>query len=258
MTGCDSVYTDAFFEEIEEGSLRSARIIVPIIMDLVNPKSVIDVGCGCGAWLKAFEENGVRDIRGLDGHWVDESRLLIDRNHFRSVDLEQSFELEGKYDLAICLEVAEHLPMSASRLLVARLTAAAPLVLFSAAVPGQDGTHHVNEQWPEYWKRLFSEHGFQRLDPIRRHVYHDSRVEWWYRQNVFLFASQYRVEELPLLQSEDQLARLVDLEVIHKDILREIIATNVDLSHQLNSLRPLLKALPGAAMRAIKRRCVGE
>ncbi len=71
------MYDYAFIENVTEGSLRSARVIVPLVFKLVNPKRVVDVGCGQGPWLKVFQENGLKVIQGLDGSWVDRCRLLF-------------------------------------------------------------------------------------------------------------------------------------------------------------------------------------
>jgi hypothetical protein len=118
----------------------------------------------------------------------------------------------GRYDLAVCLEVAEHLPESSAADLVRALTAFAPVVLFSAAVPGQGGVGHINEQWPAYWKGLFEQHGFYRRDPIRPRIWTNERVHWWYRQNIFLFASRQKVEESrALADTEDKLPSTSEL-----------------------------------------------
>jgi SAM-dependent methyltransferase len=182
-------YDAKFFEDQAEGSLRSALAVVPIVLELTRASSVVDFGCGIGTWLKAFLVHGVADVLGLDGPYVDRSRLKVDPSCFRECDLTGPVELGRTYDLATCLEVAEHLPTRTSRALVRALAAASPLVLFSAAVPGQGGTAHVNEQWPEFWERLFSEAGMSRLDVIRPRIHQDTSVEWWYRQNLYLFAA---------------------------------------------------------------------
>src|SRR5262249_5217435 len=151
----DTPYDAAFYEAQADGSLRSARVVVPLVTRLVEPRSVVDVGCGVGTWLRAFVENGVEDVLGVDGAYVDRNRLCIDPARFQAMDLARPQPLGRTFDLAVCLEVGEHLPTRAAPGLVAMLTAA-PVVLFSAAIPGQGGTNHVNEQWPNFWQRLFS------------------------------------------------------------------------------------------------------
>lgn len=70
-----SKYNTDFYKTQMNGSKASARQIVPIVMELIQPKSVIDVGCGVGTWLAVFAENGVKDFRGIDGSWVNKSLL---------------------------------------------------------------------------------------------------------------------------------------------------------------------------------------
>lgn len=95
--------------------------------------------------------------------------------------------LGRSFDLALCLEVAEHLPAEAGAVLVETLTRHAPAVLFSAAIPGQGGTDHVNEAWPEVWQWHFAKAGFDCHDIIRPAIWADARIEPWYRQNLPLF-----------------------------------------------------------------------
>ena len=236
-----AVYDDAFFDAQVEGSLRSARVIVPIVVKLLRPRSVIDIGCGRGAWLRAFEENGVEQVWGVDGHYVDRSKLLVHPTKFLQIDLRRPFRIEERYDLALCLEVAEHLTSKTGRNLVRTLTGLAPIILFSAAIPGQGGNCHINEQWPSYWMSLFAEHAFLRLDPIRQHIWNDPRVEWWYRQNIFLYASRQAISESPRLQAEERAAQA--LECIHPLVL-----------DRWTTVRGLLGEIPRAVHRAIQLR----
>jgi SAM-dependent methyltransferase len=243
-----TLYDDAFFDSMTEGSLQSARVVVPILLNLVQPQSIIEIGCGRGAWLKVFQENGIAVIRGLDGPWVNHSNLLIDAANFHMVDFNQPFEIEGQYDLAVCLEVVEHVPDKAGRFLIRQLTRTAPLVLFSASIPGQEGLGHVNEQMPRYWESIFSEFGFRMLSPIRRHVLQDSRVEWWYRQNIILFASSDAIAKSPILQAEAENNGL-ELEWIYKEVFEAILVRYI----YHTSLRGILAEFPRATLRAVKR-----
>jgi SAM-dependent methyltransferase len=188
-TTASVAYSDAFFDWQQDGALRSARLIAPIVQRVLNPQSVIDIGCGRGAWLRAFSELGVRSIRGLDGDYVDRTRLMIAEECFTQTDLGRPFDAPGRSDLAVCLEVAEHLPREMAATLVETLVNTAPAVLFSAALPGQGGTHHINEQMPAYWRRLFARYGYVLLDPIRPAILTDARIEPWYRQNIVLYVS---------------------------------------------------------------------
>src|SRR5215213_4103780 len=103
-----SVYNEWFYSTFESGALRSARVVVPLIMDIVHPRSVVDVGCGTGTWIATFREQGVEDILGIDGDWLPTERLLIPTDCFVAHDLCQPLHSERNFDLAISLETAEH------------------------------------------------------------------------------------------------------------------------------------------------------
>lgn len=195
-------YNPYFYEEMKDTSLASARAVVPLIIDFVHPTSVVDIGCGTGNWLKAFQEQGVKEITGIDGAWVKDEMLVIPKDRFLSKDIEGQFTFDGKADLAMSLEVAEHVPAKFAPDLVRVLTSIAPVVFFSAAIPLQGGAHHVNEQWPEYWANLFAEHGYVPVDCLRRRVWEDKRVSFFYAQNMFIYVSKTAIANYPRLAEE--------------------------------------------------------
>src|ERR1700730_5552918 len=143
-------YSKQFYDAQVDGALYAAGLIVPLLVESYRPQSVLDVGCGMGAWLKIFSEQGVSDYLGLDGAYVDRSKLYIPIQHFEACDLKNPPTLNRKFDLACCLEVAEHLAPESAPALIDYLVTQAPVVLFSAAIPGQPGTNHVNCQWQSY------------------------------------------------------------------------------------------------------------
>jgi len=179
-------YDNAFFERQKNNSYESAKIIVPLVMDIFRPQSVVDVGCGVGAWLKVFQENGVEDFIGLDGKYVSGENLMIPENRFFAQDLSREFSLNRKFDLAISLEVAEHIKKRRARVFIKNLAGLSDIILFSAAIPHQGGTHHYNEEWPGYWRRMFVDLGYDWLDPFRAGIIHREEVQSYYRQNLFL------------------------------------------------------------------------
>ncbi len=170
----------------------SANIIVPFLADLFQPASVIDVGCGLGTWLSVFYENGITDILGIDGDYIDIESLRIPRKNFVSVDLENQLQIDRKYDLLICLEVAEHLSDFRAESFIREITQLSNIIIFSAAIPFQGGEGHLNEQYPEYWIKLFNKFGFRGDDILRPMFWNDCNINWWYRQNVLVFK---RVQE---------------------------------------------------------------
>jgi len=193
-------YDTAFYDGQSGGSYRSACRIVPILRELFNPTSVLDVGCGVGTFLRVFKESGVTDIQGVDGDHVPRDRLLIDRERFRGRDLGEPLDLGRRFDLAISLEVAEHLPDDKAGLFVDNLCRHASIVVFSAAIPAQGGTSHVNERWPSYWASLFARRGRRVFDILRPKIWRDDAVEYWYRQNILVFADADAVATHPVLR----------------------------------------------------------
>ncbi|MGZ3279293.1 MAG: class I SAM-dependent methyltransferase [Caulobacteraceae bacterium] len=186
------VYTNAFYDEQSSGSLRSARAILRGVFDLAPVATVLDVGCGVGAWPRAALDLGAATVVGVDGDYVDRQRLMIDRGSFRPRDLGETLALDAgdptRFDLVMSLEVAEHLPADRARTFVSNLVAHGDLVLFSAAIPLQGGANHVNEQWPDYWVGIFDEAGYDCFDIIRAAVWDEDAIDWWYAQNTFVYA----------------------------------------------------------------------
>lgn len=184
-------YDKDFYRYINKGSSKSAHLVIPHIQALIpDPlRSVLDVGCGAGAWLEVWASAGC-EITGVDGPYVEEASLLIAPDKFQAHNLNDGFDLGIKFDLAQCLEVAEHLPTESSKQLVASLCHHSDIVLFSAAAPGQGGENHVNEQYYQYWRDLFLEQGFQLYDAVRPRLSGQSSIEPWYRYNSFLYVRQ--------------------------------------------------------------------
>lgn len=180
-------YDSDFYFNQRVGSTSSAHGVVPLIIDLFNPRSVVDVGCGTGTWLSVFQKTGVDDVFGVDGAYVDTASLMIDRSNFQPADLTRPLKLSRKFDLACCLEVGEHIPTHLSGQLVNDLINLAPVIIFSAAVPGQCGVDHINEQWQFYWSKLFSDNGYLAVDCIRPAIFDNHSIDWWYRQNILAY-----------------------------------------------------------------------
>ena len=172
-------YTAKFYRELES-TRQSAAEIVPIIIELLKPSSIVDIGCGSGHWLAAAAELGVTDFLGVDGDWVNESQLGIPAKKFIAHDLSTPLNLDRRFDLALSLEVAEHLSEAAAGTFVQNLCSAADTVVFSAAIPGQGGRHHINEQWPAYWADLFHGCGTIPASPGTTR-----RIAWSFRVRMF-------------------------------------------------------------------------
>lgn len=166
-----------------EGAKKALDII---FSDGFLPKSLIDVGCGAGFWLLAASKCGVTKIQGIDGIKADQ--LMIDDSYILVADLSKDYSdlFSEKYDVALCLEVAEHLGEKYATNFIKNLVELSDTILFSAAIPGQPGQHHVNCQWPDYWQAKFNEHGFYCDDSIRWEIWTKFDIEPWYKQNIFI------------------------------------------------------------------------
>lgn len=179
-------YNKQFYDTIREGCQASARLVVPTVYDLINPSTVVDVGCGEGWWGKAFEDMGA-SVVGMDGAYA---KPVLEQ--FRPIDLaHESLDADEAFDLAVCLEVAEHLAPERAEGFIAELCGLAPIVLFSAAIPGQTGAGHVNCQWPAYWTDLFARCDFVVSGALRFQFWDDVLIEPWYRQNLMLAADSF-------------------------------------------------------------------
>lgn len=203
----------ATFEYPEDAyNIRSASRIVPILVEKFHPRSVLDMGCGKGDWLKVCSALGIDDIVGVDGYNVPKEQLGFSSDKFLHKPLDEPIDLGRKFDICLCLEVAEHIEGSRVSQLFQNLVNHSDIIVFSAAVPGQGGDHHVNEQPPSYWKALFSEQKYYCQDLIRPLIWEDDEILWWYRQNIFI-ASKNKIEpemneDIPfLIHPENYLAK---------------------------------------------------
>ncbi|HEV2574175.1 MAG TPA: methyltransferase domain-containing protein [Beijerinckiaceae bacterium] len=204
------IYDNSFYDWVNMTALRSARRLIPLVAANADIRSVADVGCGQGAWLSVWAENGVGDLHGFDGAYVDRDRLLF-KGAFSPSDLTGHFEAERRFDLVQSLEVAEHLPPECAQSFVERLCALSDLVMFSAARPGQGGEMHINERPPSFWAQLFKERGYTAYDFVRPAFVHDSEVDPWYRYNTVVYASETgatRLSQKALASRREDLAQL--------------------------------------------------
>jgi SAM-dependent methyltransferase len=190
-------YTEDFFEYIERGSIASAKRICTFLTPLLGITSVLDVGCGRGAWLREWQNAGAKIVQGVDGPYVRRESLLIPVQDFSALDLSKKFDVKRRYDLVSSLEVAEHLPRPCSETFVASLVAHADLVLFSAATPGQGGENHINERPLAFWQNLFEAKGYHAYDVVRPIFRGCKEIEPWYRFNTVLYASERIRSSLP-------------------------------------------------------------
>lgn len=170
--------TDAAFE------------ILPVVFDVIAPQSLLDVGCGTGTWLRVAEKLGVKELTGIEGQHLDQKKFQCPSAQLIIKNLIEPFDLKRRFDLILCLEVAEHLPLESSEDFIASLVRHSDNILFSAAIPCQGGQNHLNEQWPHWWQKLFERHGFKAYDIFRTLFWNNEKVFYWYKQNMILYSKR--------------------------------------------------------------------
>lgn len=216
--------------------------MVPLLLNWVHPlKSVVDVGSGTGEWLSVFQEHNIEDVCGVDGDYVNRRMLSFPRERFIPHDLRSPLSLERRFDLAISLEVAEHLPAESAETFVRSLVNLADVVLFSAAIPGQGGHHHVNLQWQDYWAKLFAREGYAAVDCIRSRIWNDQRVAVWYAQNTILYVERERLKDAQMLKWEHEVRGTSQLSLVHPSFWEDDMRKLQELNKRVESQRERTK-----------------
>jgi hypothetical protein len=235
-------YSRWFYRSRRQWVLAAADSLLPLLVGLLRPKTMVDVGCGTGLWVSAAVGLGV-DATGLDGPWVRRQDLEMEASRFHVADLSGDWAAPRPADMALSLEVAEHLPPQVARRFVQLLTQTAPVVVFSAAIPGQGGQGHQNEQWPSYWISLFEESDYQVFDVLRPRIWKDARIPYWYRQNLLIFASKSHVETCNSLREKQREGDFGGMDLVHPEHSQRAL--------QYPGVRALIRAFPLALLRTV-------
>lgn len=180
-------YDRAYFVARQQGWTVSADAVADVLLPLFPIRSVMEAGCGTGNLLAAFRARGVADVLGLDGPNVPHDLMRLPPELVQAWDLDRLAPLPRRFDLACALEVGEHVPEAAAPLFVRLLTAAAPVVMFGAAIPGQGGPGHVNEQRQSWWAERFARDGYVAVDCVRPAIWDVPGIEWYYAQNILVY-----------------------------------------------------------------------
>ena len=189
-------YSQDYYTIHLTGARSSANEILGLISTFYMPSSVIDFGCGSGIWIKIAKEIFHAKVLGVDQHPYSDIDMFIDSCEYCLHDLETPLPAKQKYDLAISVEVAEHITEKYADIFINSLCDHSDVILFSAAIPMQGGTGHVNEQPCSYWADKFKQHGYSALDWLRPALWNSRNVEIWYRNNSILYVSDSKLEEL--------------------------------------------------------------
>lgn len=186
------------------------------------------------------------DILGVDGPWVPRDQLAIPESQFFEHDLTRPLTLDRRFDIALCLETAEHLPAEAAEPLVRTLTEAAPVVLFSAAIPEQRGEGHINLQWPQYWIELFAARGYRCSTVLRERLWNAEAVEVWYRQNLLCFAAESAVRHLPAVFATEARAGGGPADIVHPGLFLHMSGNLREYARYAELLKAELQRVEGA------------
>ncbi len=193
-------YDSMFESHVRQAGQRQANadLMAEILWRYFQPKSVVDLGCGMGFFLKSCAERGA-EIQGADGDWVRGLDTEIPSEAYDIGDLNNPFRKDRRYDLAASIEVAEHLVPERSESFVEDLCKLSDVVLFSAGIPDQGGAGHINLRYQGEWARMFEAQGYGCFDPIRRRMAAFKGAHPWLMQNVLLYVKD-GVEIGPLLE----------------------------------------------------------
>lgn len=213
------LYQNEYYLKHLQGSYQSAMIILNYISSFFIPSSAIDFGCGIGAWLKAAKEIYQCEILGIDQHEFSPATAVIRATEYITYDLRKQIQLEKRYDIALSLEVAEHIESEYSSMFISNLCGHSDIILFSAALPKQGGTNHVNEQPCSYWMNLFAQNNFVPLDCIRPYVWDNEKVEVWYRNNTLLYIEKDKYDFI----ASKIIKNPFPIDIIHPEMLERIL-----------------------------------
>lgn len=216
-----SVYNDGFYRSQFEKSYQSAQEVVSVLREVYSPNSVVDFGCGRGAWLKAFSQTGSASLLGYDGEWNASELTSQSIFQFLPRNLEERMPAPSeKFDIAISVEVAEHLPAHAADTFVENLIDHSDVILFGASVAHQGGTHHVNEQRQSFWGEKFKARNFLIFDFFRPRIWGLGEIDFWYRQNIFLYVREgSSLHQKFNLLGVEQVSNMNWMDAIHPDLL---------------------------------------
>jgi SAM-dependent methyltransferase len=186
----DQGYSETYYNGIESANSHVYQLLAETLTEVFKPTSVADVGCGSGGISAALRHSGVEQVYPFD--FSQASVDMTIRRGFanaRRLDLTQAQDIPATADLCLCLEVAEHIPRKFERHLVSLLSQVAPVLIFTAAPPGQGGHLHVNLRSQDHWKQLFREQGMEHDNSSQQRMFRifGGRMIRDYSTNLLVF-----------------------------------------------------------------------
>lgn len=213
------MYDKKYYKKHEDGSFQSAKCIIGYINTFYNFKSAVDFGCGMGTWCNVMESFNKEDYLGIDQHDYSSEYMLISQEKYLKYDLCYPLSLSRKYDIAISVEVAEHIDSKYAGIFIGNLCRHSDVILFSAALPNQGGTGHINEQPCSYWKQIFERFKYRAIDCIRPVFWNNKTIEVWYRNNSILYINEQIYNEfIKLIPTQ-----IHPLDIVHPEMLERIL-----------------------------------
>ena len=249
-----SVYQSNYYRNRNNWTAPSVKAIMQIILPIYKPNSILDLGCGSGSWLHTIsKEYKIPEFLGVDGHWIEKKELLIPQTNFKAHNLQDVYTPDRKFDMAISMEVAEHLDEGFAENFVTSLTNSSDFILFSAAIPNQGGTNHVNEKKQSYWKYIFFKRGYECIDLIRPRIWDLEGVRTDYKQNTLIYIKKVLLEDPSSPLSKFMyLENKKNIDIVHPELFERRLSVESDL--RVIGIKKVMKALPSLIYSAVKNR----
>ena len=247
-------YEEEYYNDQDSWTRPAARAVMEVLFEHYKPESVVDLGCGSAICLDMLKnEFNVSQILGVDGDWIKEEQLLISKENFHRHNFEKPLKLDKRFDLAVSMEVAEHLHEPFAKGFIESLTGLSDVVVFSAAVPGQDGFNHYNEQWQSYWADIFAKFDYGAIDLFRDKLWQQENIRTDYKQNSMLYVHN------KLLKDENSIWNKLSCNQedivfnrIHPDLFLRRLSLEGDL--EIIGLKKVVTKLPKLIINALTKR----
>jgi cyclopropane fatty-acyl-phospholipid synthase-like methyltransferase len=237
-----TIYNNHFYGDDSTRKL-SAKKILGYYWKFFNPKKVVDVGCGRGAWLDECKRLGAIELLGVDGDYNSQYNMFKNFKYITH-DLNKKLIIKRKYDLAISVETIEHLKPESTNNFIKSLCTLSETIIFSGAFPHQGGVGHINERLHSDFAKLFIKNNYFPFDFFRPTLFSDKSISFWYRQNIFLYVKKNSYDYKKLIrQNIEPLKDIYFMNCIHPELyLRKIYNNGIKESFK-NLIKAIVKNL---------------